>query len=62
MVEYIIKKDGVELARVEDIDVDTEHEMPNAVWVWILKHQGQSVYYACKWGGYTYEKKGGDKR
>jgi len=58
--EYIIKKDGVEVARVEDIDVATGKDMPNAVFIWLLKHQGGSVYYACKWGGYTYEKKGGD--
>ena len=60
MVEYIIKRDGVELARVKDIDVDTEGEMPNAVFKWLLQHQGQSVYYACKWGGYSWERKGGD--
>ena len=60
MPEYIIKKDGVEVARVENIDVATKDEIPNAVFKWLLGHQGHSVYYACKWGGYTYEKKGGD--
>jgi hypothetical protein len=57
-MEYIIKQNGREVTRVYDHDTDS---MPNAVFFWLLRHQGQSVDYAIKHGGYTWEKvKGGD--
>ena len=60
MAKYIIKKDGVEIARVEDEDGATPDQMPNAVFKWLLWHQGGSVSYATRWGGYTWQGKGGD--
>lgn len=46
----IVKHDGEEVARVED---------ENAAFIWLLRHQGQSVDYALKYGGYTVESEDG---
>jgi hypothetical protein len=42
-VSVTITKDGKQVAEVED---------DNAAVAWLLKHQGQSVHYALKYGGY----------
>lgn len=39
----IITHDGETVAEVED---------GNAAFRWLLRHQGQSVDYALRWGGY----------
>jgi len=40
----IIKRDGKPVAEVED---------SNAAFEWLLRHQGQSVDYAIRHGGYS---------
>jgi hypothetical protein len=40
----IIKQDGKQVAEVEH---------SNAAFEWLLRHQGQSVSYAMRYGGYT---------
>ncbi len=39
----IILQDGRQVAEVAD---------SNAAFAWLLRHQGQSVDYAIRWGGY----------
>jgi hypothetical protein len=53
-VDYIVKKNGKEVGRVAAIPQD--RGMPDEVFVWIQRHQGQSVSYALKYGGYSWEK------
>jgi YD repeat-containing protein len=43
VVPVTITRDGKKVAEVED---------SNAAFEWLLKHQGQSVHYALKHGGY----------
>lgn len=43
-MSVIIKRDGKQVAEVAD---------SNAAFEWLLKHQGQSVDYAIRHGGYT---------
>jgi hypothetical protein len=57
--EYIIKRDGKEVARVKSgvVTYDPVYgRVPNAVMQWLLQHQGQSAHYALKYGGYSFEK------
>jgi len=41
---YAVKRDGVIVAECDDA---------NAAFTWLLRHQGQSVFYATTYGGYA---------